>query len=172
TLVDRGDLGDDHASAAACASLVVRRVPIRQRPVAPEVGHVGAEHDPIGSDRTADRDRVEQPQAHVVRAAVTRVPEWSCRALGRNVTAAAGAAIPCPWTQSGSGPSRAMPVKNLAAMHPPRHASHEPHDAQAPALPGRRSSTKSSESRHTEATPPAVRTDPARNWSWIANGHA
>ena len=30
---------------------------------------------------------------------------------------------PWPLTHSGSGPSRGRPVKNFAAMHPPRHES-------------------------------------------------
>ncbi len=47
-------------------------------------------------------------------------------------------------------------MKNLAAMHPPWHASNEPHDAHAPADPGSRSDRNSSDSRHTRGEPTAV----------------
>ena len=46
---------------------------------------------------------------------------------------AARARSPWPSTHSGSGPSSGRPVKNFAAMQPPRHESKCRHDAQAPA---------------------------------------
>src|SRR5689334_14361935 len=50
--------------------------------------------------------------------------EWSPEGFGGAApTAAARAVAPWPLTHSGSGPSRGSPVKNLAAMHPPRHES-------------------------------------------------
>jgi hypothetical protein len=57
-------------------------------------------------------------------------------------------------------------------MHPPRHASNEPHDAQAPALWGSRSDLNKSDERHTPANPPAERTLPARNWRSMTKGQA
>ena len=85
---------------------------------------------------------------------------------------AARAASPWPCTHSGSGPSSGRPVKNLAAMHPPRQASKEPHDAQAPALCGSRSEVKSADSRQTAGKPPGSRTLPARNWRSMTKGQA
>ena len=79
---------------------------------------------------------------------------------------------PCPTTHSGSGPSSGSPVKNFAAMQPPRQASYAPQEPQAPADCGSRSEPNSSEVRHTPANPPGERTLPARKFSWIANGHA
>ena len=85
---------------------------------------------------------------------------------------AASAASPCPCTHSGSGPSSGRPVKNLAAMHPPRQASNEPQEAQAPALWGSRSERKSADSRQTTGKPPEPRTLPARNWRSMTKGQA
>ena len=98
---------------------------------------------------------------------------WSGRApTAAARSSAASAASPCPCTHSGSGPSRGRPVKNLAAMQPPRQASKEPHDAQAPALCGSRSEVNSAESRQTAGKPPASRTLPARNWRSMTKGQA
>ena len=63
-------------------------------------------------------------------------------------------------------------MKNFAAMQPPRHASNIPQLEHAPADCGSRSERNSSDSRHTRVNPPSSRTLPARNVSWIANGHA
>src|SRR6202034_2419338 len=91
---------------------------------------------------------------------------------GSTPESSASASAPWPKTHSGSGPSRGSPVKNFAAMQPPRQASYEPHDEHAPALVGSRSDTKRSEVRHTRVNPPGSRTLPAKNSSWITNGHA
>jgi hypothetical protein len=49
--------------------------------------------------------------------------EWSPAGRGAAaVPAVASARWPCPCTHSGSGPSSGSPVKNLAAMQPPRHS--------------------------------------------------
>ena len=85
---------------------------------------------------------------------------------------AASARSPCPFTHSGSGPSSGRPVKNFAAMQPPRQASNAEQDWQAPPVCGRRSSANSSESRQTSAKPPGVADVAGQELSWIANGHA
>ena len=91
------------------------------------------------------------------------VPDDRLRPGRPTGASAASAASPCPYTHSGSGPSSGSPVKNFAAMHPPRHASNEPHEAQAPALWGSRSDANNADSRHTAGNPPVSRTLPARN---------
>ena len=63
-------------------------------------------------------------------------------------------------------------MKNLAAMQPPRQASNEPQDAQAPALWGSRSEVNRADSRHTAGNPPGSRTLPARNWRSMTKGQA
>src|ERR1019366_2784098 len=98
--------------------------------------------------------------------------EWSGDESGRIDTRLAARAVsPCPKTHSGSGSDISRPVKNFAAMQPPRHASYEPHDAHAPGLPGSRRDRKSSLFVHTDPKP-ASRTFPARNSSWMTNGQA
>ena len=97
------------------------------------------------------------------RARPARRREWSGDGDGRIETARAASALsPWPNTHSGSGSVISRPVKNFAAMHPPRHASYEPHEAHAPGLPGSRSDANSSLVVHTSANP-ASRTLPARN---------
>jgi len=58
--------------------------------------------------------------------------EWPMAACARAPSAIDASAVsPWPCTHSGSGPSSGRPVKNFAAMHPPRQASKDPQDAQA-----------------------------------------
>ena len=49
--------------------------------------------------------------------------EWSTEGFGVAPETAASAASPWPCTHSGSGPSSGRPVKNFAAMQPPRQES-------------------------------------------------
>ena len=135
--VDRGDLGDDHAAAALRTAAVVGRVALRERAAVPEVGDVRA--------RTGRGCATCGARGRPARAAAASRPGGRRREpvgrpdRGRSRTARRRA-VPCPFTQSGSGPSSGSPVKNFAAMHPPLQASHDPHDAHAPPLPGARSS--------------------------------
>ena len=86
--------------------------------------------------------QLQLPLARVQRGEIvtTLRREWSGEGVGTGVVAClASAASPRPKTHSGSGSESYSPVKNLAAMHPPRQASYEPHDVHAPGLPGSRS---------------------------------
>ena len=63
-----------------------------------------------------------------------------------------------PCTHSGSGPSSGRPVKNFAAMQPPRQESKKPSTSRRRRRSaGERSSGNSSESCHTAAKPPSAR---------------
>ena len=62
--------------------------------------------------------------------------EWSSDGFGARSSTPASAGSPWPRTHSGSGPSSGRPVKNFAAMHPPRQASNAEHDVQAPPVCG------------------------------------
>src|SRR5690606_14165605 len=95
--------------------------------------------------------------------------EWSTRGLGL-VRSRASAGAPWPSTHSGSGPSSGRPVKNFAAMQPPRQLSKWLQPEQAPADCGSRSSRNNCEFFQTLSKPPSVNTFPARNRSWMANG--
>ena len=134
---------------------------------------------PLGlgdGSRTTRRPSAEHLQAGdgilIARPAWALSASGRWRAAGIRRTVCVSRASPCPSTHSGSGPSSGSPVKNLAAMQPPRQASNRPHDAQAPPVWGERSSANSAESRHTPVKPPGSRTLPARNASWMANGQA
>src|SRR6185312_464030 len=79
----------------------------------------------------------------VASGAAVALREWSIAGRGvEPAPTAARSSSPWPLTHSGSGPSRGRPVKNLAAMQPPWQASNDPHEAQAPADDGSRSSRK------------------------------
>ena len=80
------------------------------------------------SDRATRRrlrrgDHRDRHQRTAVRAPSASDPP-SASAARRDT--AASAASPWPSTHSGSGPSSGSPVKNFAAMQPPRHASYMP----------------------------------------------
>ena len=99
--------------------------------------------------------------------------EWSPDGRGAGTPACASRArSPWPFTHSGSGPSSGRPVKNLAAMQPPRQESYAEQDVHAPPPWGWRSSANSGACCHTVANPPGPRTLPARKLSWMANGQA
>ena len=99
--------------------------------------------------------------------------EWSADGCGASRSPRSERASPWPCTHSGSGPSSGRPVKNFAAMQPPRQASY---DAAATRTRRRLRLAQRRGTAPTRATraakPPASRTLPARNSSWIANGQA
>ena len=100
------------------------------------------------------------------------VCEWSCEAPGRSRSPASAGSL-LPFTHSGSGPSSGRPVKNLAAMQPPRQESYAEHWVQAPPVCGlRRSANSVAVLPHLVEAARRSRTLPARNCSWIANGQA
>src|SRR5215207_9681399 len=99
--------------------------------------------------------------------------EWSPSGRGVPLRSTVDTAVaPKPRTHSGSGPASGRPVKNFAAMQPPRQASYAPQDAQAPGDCGSRRDANSVEDRQTAVKPPGSRTDPARKASWMAKGQA
>ena len=67
-------------------------------------------------------------------------------------------------------PNELVDIKVVAQMPQVNRAANQLE--QAPPLCGARSSPKSSDSRQTASKPPSRRMLPARNCSWIANGHA
>ena len=111
---------------------------------------------PAGSRRTASpAPGSGRGSAAPVRPAPRR--RASGRPLGRGPAPSTrdSAVAPWPWTHSGSGPSSGSPVKNFAAMQPPRQASY------APAGPARAAALRLAQRPEQLGLPPD-RGEPAR----------
>ena len=154
-LAERGDVVGERQPASEPATSA-EYTDFGQAPLGPPLGHRHRLEPAAGISVTAQADPSGlSSHARARRAALGHV-DRAAAGPDRSPARRPAARSPCPSTHSGSGPSSGSPVKNLAAMQPPRHVSNSPQLAHAPAVCGSRSSANSSDSRQTSAKPPGV----------------
>src|SRR3972149_5695293 len=111
----REPLGDDQPRAPRRAGAVIGAVALREEPLLPEIGDVGAEDDPVGPRGAPERERIEQ-------AGSSRrgFVGGHGGAGGSRAGAAQPAALPArSITQSGSGTSSRPVSAGFTAGQPP-----------------------------------------------------
>ena len=116
--------GAGRAARASPRALPAAPVPARSA-TGPPAGQVQREDRPPAA-RSTPRATAGAP-AWARGSACRRRSTLECPTPGRGrstpAASSASASSPWPYTHSGSGPSSGSPVKNLAAMQPPRQAS-------------------------------------------------